>query len=99
MEEGPNTELAKELQELEAANAQLSAQLSSCTCEKTMASDRLSGFNSMEKMKGKKVDEDDLRNKSKEDVPDTRREDMVLHHFPRRNVALKVMYFGPSYTI
>ncbi|CAA0841987.1 Pseudouridine synthase family protein [Striga hermonthica] len=108
MEEGPNTELAKALQaqieslnkrihELEAANAQLSAQLLRCTCEKTIASDRISGLNSMEKMKGKKVDEDDLRKTLKEDVSDTRREAMGLHHFPRRHVALKVMYFGPRF--
>ncbi|KAI3459978.1 hypothetical protein Pfo_016641 [Paulownia fortunei] len=48
-------------------------------------------------MERQKLDENDVKNRSKEKVPDTRKDTMALHHLPKRRIALKVMYFGQRF--
>ncbi|KAK6116101.1 hypothetical protein DH2020_008370 [Rehmannia glutinosa] len=111
MEGNPNTELVNALQtqmeslkkrirELETENAKLSIQLSKCVCRKIIVSDEtrvLDCTHSIEEMEGQKSDENDVKNRSKEKVPDTHRDTMALHHLPKRHIALKVMYFGQRF--
>ncbi|PIN20589.1 tRNA pseudouridine(38/39) synthase [Handroanthus impetiginosus] len=111
MEEISNTELIKALQtqlsslqkrihELETENAKLSVQLSSCVCQKIVESDKtrvLDCSRPIERMKMLNFDENDAKSRSKEKVPDIRRDKMALHHLPKRHIALKVMYFGQRF--
>ncbi|GFP79009.1 hypothetical protein PHJA_000044400 [Phtheirospermum japonicum] len=113
MEDKPNTELVNALQtqmeslkkrihELETENAKLSVQLSTCVCQQVIVNDKarvLDCTRSIEEMEGRNFIENGVINRSKEKVPDIRGETMALHHYPKRHIALKVMYFGQRYRL
>ncbi|KAL8487020.1 hypothetical protein ACS0TY_023643 [Phlomoides rotata] len=111
MEETPVIDLVNSLQiqieflqrrthELETENAKLSAQLSSCVCQKIVESDKtckLDYDQLNEEMEKQILDENHVKNKSKEKVQDSRSHKMALRHLPKRHIALKVMYFGQRF--
>ncbi|KAL6578290.1 hypothetical protein OROMI_010618 [Orobanche minor] len=111
MEEYPNAELANLLQnrmeslkrrvhELETENAKLSVQISRCVCQKITTNDKASVLDcthSIEEMEGQIFHVNDAREIINEKVPDKIRDKVVLLHFPKRHIALKVMYFGQRF--
>ncbi|KAL6527233.1 hypothetical protein OROGR_016323 [Orobanche gracilis] len=111
MEENPNTELANLMQnqmeslkrrvhELETENAKLSLQISRCVCHKIVTIDKASVFDcthSIEEMEGHTLHVNDAREIIKEKVTDKSRDKVALLHFPKRHIALKVMYFGQRF--
>ncbi|KAL6573336.1 hypothetical protein OROHE_001795 [Orobanche hederae] len=110
MEGYPNTELANFLQnqmkslkrrvhELETENAKLSVQISRCVCQKITTNDKASVLectHSIGEMEGQ-IYVNDAREIINEKVPDKSRDKVALLHFPKRHIALKVMYFGQRF--
>ncbi|XP_009769567.1 uncharacterized protein [Nicotiana sylvestris] len=80
--------LRSRIKELESENVKLSARLSHCSCQETK-----------EKSNGslEKNGVLDGHGKKKNKLRDLGCGTMVMHQFPKRYVALKVMYFGPRF--
>ncbi|KAL2489325.1 Pseudouridine synthase family protein [Forsythia ovata] len=111
MENVPNSEFVDELPsqleslrkrvlELETENAKFSALLSNCRCRKMEESSSAHDLDSGHLVKvteNLKLDGNDVMtvNPSKQILPGSSTK--TLHHFPKRYVALKVMYFGQRF--
>ncbi|XP_019073406.1 uncharacterized protein LOC100244254 isoform X3 [Vitis vinifera] len=86
--------LRNRVQELEAENAKLSSQISSCHCHKIR--EKLDSISLVQQSDELKPGGDETRKKKlKGKIPGTNMR--TMNHISKRYVALKVMYFGPRF--
>ncbi|XP_034675924.1 tRNA pseudouridine(38/39) synthase isoform X2 [Vitis riparia] len=86
--------LRNRVQELEAENAKLSSQISSCHCHKIR--EKLDSISLVQQSDELKAGGDETRKKKlKGKIPGTNMR--TMNHISKRYVALKVMYFGPRF--
>ncbi|KAL3504606.1 hypothetical protein ACH5RR_034447 [Cinchona calisaya] len=90
------TFLQNRIKELESENAKLSSQLSNCHCQKRKENGNGNANAVAEELEGLKLEgEKAARNESNERLSGF--ETREVRQFPKRYVALKVMYFGQRY--